>query len=471
MKQGFDFKSIRFQTVAVAICLLLFFIVFTTVSLHRYWQYAAWYYDFGIFYQAISSVAQGREPVIDHFIFTNQNILGDHFHPLIFLVSPFVALFPQGETLLIFQTAFVTLSGLFVYLIAKELLKNKTEALAMLVVYLSFIGLHNALITEFHEIALLPLPLSIFFYGMVKKHKWWYIIGLIGVLLAKESTFIIPAWFGLVTAWKNKGIWRKIGLATTIFSGIYGLTVLYVLFPAINGKGYHYLAEAVDHSKQTSPFTPIKVQTVLKTLVSFGFFPLLSPETVPPIIFNWWSRFSSLAHTRHDLGMHYNAEIAPTLILGTVYGWMRFKKIVKKSYKKITKKQFELLLALFAVSALFFSTYILKSPALLFTNPAFYKHTENFEFLDRLITHIPEDGTVMAQTNIAAKIAYRKVYMLRNEYKQFDPDYIVVDTRDGQEPNIFLGVTFSKFINDLENDEDYEVIYDQGEQKIYGKVR
>jgi uncharacterized membrane protein len=30
-------------------------VVFSVIALHRYWQYATWYYDFGIFYDAISS--------------------------------------------------------------------------------------------------------------------------------------------------------------------------------------------------------------------------------------------------------------------------------------------------------------------------------------------------------------------------------------------------------------------------------
>lgn len=449
-----------------------FFGIFLTVSLHRYWQYAAWYYDFGIFYSAISAVAQGREPIIDHFIFTDQNILSDHFHPLIFLASPLVALFKTGETLLIFQAAFVALSGIFVYLTAKELLKNKTESFSILILYFSFIGLHNALITEFHEITLLPLPLMMFFYGMVKKQRWWYGIGLLGVLLTKESTFIIPAWFGLVMALKNTGRWRVVGAATTIFSFVYGAALLYLVFPAISGSGYHYLNETMTNQQNSPLFNDLKIATVSKTFLSFGFLPLLAPETLAPVFFNWWSRFSSVATTRHDLGMHYNAEIAPTLILGTIYGWQRLKillgRMAEKVGKSLKKNYFGYLSVVLALASLFFNVYILKSPALLFFNRAFYAHTSNLQFLDDLLQHVPDDGVIMAQTNIAAKLAYRKVYMLRDDYAKFSPDYIVIDTRDGQEPNNFLGVrNFDSLVRKLEKDPSYELYHSQGEQKIY----
>ena len=127
------------------------------------------------------------------------------------------------------QTLFVTLSGWYIYLSAKEILKNKLEAISILIIYFSFIGLHNALITEFHEITLLPLPLSIFFYGMVKKNKWHYFLGLFGVLLTKETTFIIPLWFGFLIAIKNKDQWRKIGFYTMAISIVYVSFVIKIL--------------------------------------------------------------------------------------------------------------------------------------------------------------------------------------------------------------------------------------------------
>lgn len=104
-----------------------------------------------------------------------------------------------------------------------------------------------------------------------------------------------------------------------------------------------------------------------------------------------------------------------------------------------------------------------KSPILLFGIPDFYKNTQNFEFLDRLIENIPDDGIIMAQTNIAAKIAYRKVYMLRGDYMHYPQDYIVIDYRDGQQPNNFYGAgNFGDIVRNLANDPNYELYYDQG---------
>lgn len=463
-------KKINKELIVLIAILSIFFIIFLTIALHRYWQYSAWYYDFGIFYTAISAVAQGKEPIIDHFVVTDKNIFADHFHPLIFIISPFLRIFRGGEVLLFFQTLFVTLSGIFAYLVAKEILKNKFESICFLIIYLSFVGLHNALITEFHEITLLSLPLMIFFYGMIKKNKGWYLLGLLTILLTKETTFIIPMWFGLLVAIKNKGLWRKIGLATIVGSLLYGLFVVYYLIPFFNdGESYSYLS-SLNTEVNNFVIDRLKIMTILKTFLSFVFLPILAPEILPPVIFNWYSRFAISAATRHDLGMHYNAEIAPILFLSSVIGWLRIKEFFLK--KKQAKASLFKIFAIFITGfSMFFSIHILKSPLLLFFNKAFYNHTKNFEFLDTLIENIPEDGVVMAQTNIAAKLAYRKVYMLRDNYADFQPDYIVIDARGGQEPNNFWDVRyFDDLLINIKNDPNYQLFYDQGEQVIYQKV-
>ena len=461
------------ENLIVLFIISLFFIIGATVSLHRYWQYEAWYYDFGIFYQAISSVAQLKPPIIDHFVFSDQVIWADHIHPLIFLLSPFVALFPRGETILVLQALFVSVSGFFIYKIANKYTQNFFESISFLVIYFSFIGLHNAVISEFHAITLIVLPLSMFLYGIVGKKINWYVMGLIGILLTKESTFIIPAWFSILLIIQNKGFWRKVGIVTLISSVGYGLFLLKVAFPFFNGLGYYYSSSgSADLLKFQTIFNTQTIKTMFYTLQSHGFLPILAPETLPPILFNWWSRFSGLATSRHTLGLHYNAEISPTLLLATVIGWQRIKKFKLKHIQFIKTHHFRIGLFVLAIFVGILNFQILKSPFLLFGNSAFYKHTNNFGFLDDLVSAIPEEGIILTQQNIAAKIAHRKVYMLRDNYYDIPHDYIVVDLREGQGSSNFYGVQYyDRFVEKISNDLNYKVIYNNEDQKIYKKLQ
>ena len=58
------------------------------VSLHRFWQFEVFYYDFGIFDSAIWKAAHFTAPIIDHFVVGGKVIFADHFSPSIFLLSP-----------------------------------------------------------------------------------------------------------------------------------------------------------------------------------------------------------------------------------------------------------------------------------------------------------------------------------------------------------------------------------------------
>lgn len=344
------------------------------------------------------------------------------------------------------------------------MLKNKLESFCILIIYFTFIGLHNALITEFHALTLLPLPLSIFLYSLTTKKPLLLILSWIAILLTKEITFIIPAYFGLYLTFKNKGYWRKLGLFITIISGIYGFSIIKFIMPMFSGQNHLYLSQATDGFTWSKLIELKKLKTILQTFLSYGFLPLFAPEILPPIIANWTSRFISDG-SRYDLGMHYNDEIAPTLIFATIIGYQRVKKKIRK---KLNHKSIKLGLLLTTIFSLFLNLYIYRSPMLMAFNKDFYLHTENFTFLDELLKNIPENGTVMAQHNLAGKLAYRKVYILRENYEDFQPDYIVIDTRKGQEPNNFLGIKdFNNLTELLANDSNYEIYYDQGEQKIY----
>ena len=105
--------------------IVAFIVIGILVSLHRYWQYEVFYYDFGIFDQAIWNVSQFRPPIIDHLVVGGKWIFADHFSPSIFLLAPLYWLTNRSEIILIVQAAAVGLSGFFLYRIGLLVLKEK----------------------------------------------------------------------------------------------------------------------------------------------------------------------------------------------------------------------------------------------------------------------------------------------------------------------------------------------------------
>src|SRR5438045_3174651 len=150
--------SLRFLThysnlIALGIT-VLYALAGSIVSVIRYWQYEVFHYDFGIFDRAIWSVSQFSPPITHHIVFGEKLIFADHFSPSIFLLSPFYWIFPKSEMLLIVQATAIAASGFILYLLGKNITKNSWYAIAIMLCYFLFVGLQNAIITDFHEIAL-----------------------------------------------------------------------------------------------------------------------------------------------------------------------------------------------------------------------------------------------------------------------------------------------------------------------------
>jgi uncharacterized membrane protein len=389
------------------------------------------------------------------------------------LVVPFLWIWPHPEVLLLVQTATVASSVVVLFLVVRMVLR-KIEwvqgytwpladwlAAVLMMQYVWFVGLHNALITEFHEVGLLPLPVSLLLYGMIAKRAGWLWIGVLLTLMVKETTFVIPGWFGLWMVWHYRGRWRRLGWMVSVAAAIYGLTVLFVIIPFFAGGDYYYLSEARESSGRWEALD-MKFATVWQSLASYGFLPLLAPDALVPVLANWLSRFQS-SYARLDLGLHYNAEVAPTLLFAAAFG---LKRILSRAKVRIAPLFFSLFVL--SVGVIVLSVLTLQSPIRLAIIPDFYRHTENFGFLERLLAAVPEHGLIMASHHLAGKLADRDVLMLRDNYWNYQPDWIVVDMRDGQEPNNFLGLQDpDRVFATLLGDPDYHIYYQEGHSYIF----
>ncbi len=179
-------------------------IIAITVSLHRFWQYDAFHYDLGIYDAAIWKVSRFKPPIIDHLVLGGKWNFADHFTPSIFLFSPFYWLTDKTEMLMVMQSLCVGVGLVFAYLIAKKLIKSKIMILALLLAFMTYIGLQNAIISNFHPIVAAILPLMICCWAMVnKKWKLWW-LALIILLGFKEDMAVVTASLGIYLFFKDK---------------------------------------------------------------------------------------------------------------------------------------------------------------------------------------------------------------------------------------------------------------------------
>ncbi len=465
-KQRFSIPSIILYTY-----LTFYSFAATLVSLHRFWQYEVFFYDFGIFDQAIWKVSRLQAPVIDHLVTGGKLIFADHFSPSLFLLSPLYWFTNRQEILLVAQALTVSASAFLIYKIGIKILKNQWLSLCTVIAYTLFIGLQNAIITDIHEVTFATLPLALTFYAIVMDRKKLYWVALIILLGFKENLFLVGIGIGLFILFQKKS-WKKIGLISILLSIVWGAMVIKLIIPFFSGGTFTYdpiLPTSLGELVNRFVDSPIKIHTLLISFGTFLFLPLLVSSFWFLFFQDFLTRFVPQAYTlRFGLGLHYSAILAPLLAISSIFALKSIQG--RPSLHKFLSISGLLLL----IIPLYLHQFKLHGPLGLAYNPAFYRHTKNFAFLDNLISKVPKGASVMTQNNLAVRFAHQPIYLLRDNWKIFAPDYIVLDLRDGQNPNNFFGLrikTKEDVYSELLLDNNYDIAYQTDQQFVFRKIR
>jgi len=456
---------------AAIIFIVLFITAGSIVSVVRYLQYETYYYDFGIFDRAIWEVSRFQAPIIDHLVVPGKLIFADHFSPGIFMLSPLYWFTNRQEMLLIVQAIFVGLSGFFLYDIGITVLKKRLPSFAVLASYFLFLGVENAVITEFHEITLSVLFLMMVFWSMVKGKQIWYVLSFVLLLTFKESLFTLAIGLSVATYILKPSL-RKPAIIMGSIAILYGLFMIKIGMPWLAGGNYQYGYTGSLLPWDIAPKlvnNSVKVHTILTTFWGFGFLPILSPSFYIAILQDFIIRFIPAGWDLHwGLGLHYSIQISAIMAVSSIFSFSLIQKLPK------IRRFIPLLSLLLLCNALVLYRFVLRSPFALVYNPAFYTHTKDFAFLDILIKQVPQNVSVMAQNNLAGRFTHQKVWLIRENYNYYKPDYIVFDLRPDQSPNDFFGfVTINNMVkvkNLLTLDKSYQLVYNTDYQYIFKRI-
>lgn len=428
------------------------------VSLHRYWQYNAFWYDFGIFDTTIWKLSRLHLPTVAQLAPPVGKIVwADHLNPSAIFLAPIYFLSDKAEIMFIAQVLAVSLSALVAYRISLRFVKNSLVRLALIGSYLGFVGMQNALYTDVHNIVFTLLPFMGVLWALYEKKWRLYWVFLAITVGFQESMAAVATMLGVfLLLRKDRNI--KMGLCTVVFGIVYGFVAMKIAIPFLNGGYYAYQPDVphVWYEWVTRFIFPadLKFRTIVLTLATFGFLPIATFSTLPLFIEHFFERFVlNAAATRWDLGFHYNALLSPVMFLAVVEFIIHFQK------KKIAGR----ILPLWAFGTLcmvfILHRFILHGPLLLATHPAFYQQTKTMKFLDNFVNEIPPTGLLMTQNNIAAHFTHRETILLRLGYEIIHPDVIALDIRPGQNANDFFPLSESdtkKLLNLLFLDSRYK---------------
>ncbi len=275
-----------------AAVLCVFFIVALIVSVARYQTYLDGF-DYTVFVQTLWHYSEFSAPSSS--VRDVNNILGDHFHPLLVVLTPLFWIWNNPAVLLFVQPLLFAISAVPLYLLAKRHF-GRNSALCISVAYLASHGIQFALFFDFHEIALAVPLVSLLIYAIDREQYRIVAVSAVALCLIKEELILMVAMAGIILVVRNKQY--KLG-AAMFFAALAFLAVLTkVIMPAIAGQHRYYAywtydsygANAVDMVKNIvmSPFRFIdkawgditgnttKTQTAWTLILSSGFTVFLS---------------------------------------------------------------------------------------------------------------------------------------------------------------------------------------------------
>ncbi|OGG15717.1 hypothetical protein A3D77_01680 [Candidatus Gottesmanbacteria bacterium RIFCSPHIGHO2_02_FULL_39_11] len=435
-------KIDRIEFLLIILFVFLYSLAASLVSLNRYWQYNAFWYDFGILDTTIWKLSRFQFPFISQLNPPFGKIVwADHFNPSVIFLSPLYWFTKKPEIILISQSLFVGLSACVAYLMAQKFIKNRIVRISLIVSFLGYVGLQNALYTDVHNIVFSLFPLMLTLWAMYQKKWKLYWIFLIITTGFQENMAVLAIMLGLfLLLKKEKEV--KVGLLTILFGFIYVLLATKILIPFLGGNYvYQPAVPHVWYEWITRFFYPtgIKFRSIILTFATFGFLPIASFASFPLIIEHYLERFVlNTAATRWDLGFHYNALLSPIMFLSSL-------ELIIRIQKSTVLKKFLSFWALGTICiVVFLHRFYLHGPLMLATHPVFYQETQDAKFLDRFISQIPRSGLLMTQNNIAAHFTHGNTILLNKNYEIIKPDAIAVDLRDGQNANNFFPLSFSE---------------------------
>ena len=108
-----------------------------------------------------------------------------------------------------------------------------------MICYFLFVGLQNAVITDFHEITIATLPFMLTYLAIISKKVKWYFLFLLITLGFKESNFLLGLGVGVSLYLLDKSL-LKIAVLTCIISLFLGFMAINYIIPFFSGGIYQY---------------------------------------------------------------------------------------------------------------------------------------------------------------------------------------------------------------------------------------
>lgn len=429
----FFHEWIRNNRVFVAVAIICF-IAYLLISITKHYHFNSTGFDLVIFDQAVRNYSDFNAPASTFRGY--ENLLGDHFHPILVLLAPLYWIVDSLVMLLIAQAVLIVSAGIPVYLFSKSKL-GKTPAILLGVAFFLSPILLRAIYFDFHEIAF-AIPLIAWSIFLIDRKRFgWMYVPILLLLLVKENLSLLVAFFGIYLLFQRK---IKHGAIIFIIGIIWFFLATKVFIPFFAGGNgefnyWTYSELGADPLSAvlgiiTNPllflsllFVPlVKLLTLAKTFVVFLGFTFLSPIIIlaTPLLLE---RLLSSNENYWQFNFHYGAVLAPILVMAAADGIYR-----TRNFRAISKYFKQLKIVLPAIFAGISLAIFAATPMNFIFQPSNYSLTSFERAGHTVLSKIPTDTSVCTTNHIAPHLGRHTLTLIGFDalpHKDLSCDYIV----------------------------------------------
>lgn len=473
----FDLKfNVKREKFWLAFMILGYIVLYGSHNIYLHQEFGTRAFDFAIYDQGVWKIAFGHS--LHGSINEFNHVFGAHFSPILIAMAPLYWVWNNPIMLILAEIVIVAMGAIPAYRISRRNVGSGFFALAIVFMYLIFLGNRGGLSFPFHPQTLIA-PMALFAYDFFEQRKWlWHGIFLALLLSTKENAGNLVALWGLFLILFNRKYW-KLGIFYIIFGLSWLIMATKLIVPHLNGGEYGFFFYknlgsnpiAVLKTLFRDPFYVIKdifdhsmkVETFFSVLISGGFLMFLSPY----FMFMLPGIFEQLLSTKPAMWVnfvYYSSPLAFGLVLGVVFG---VKSILNNNmvlkYFGGNKQRLVNFLSIFLVvnGVTLFATYSFL-PILRDGHLIKYEQKEEFRKASQMI---PADASLSAQSHLVPHLAHREViyrYPTVREAK-----YILLDTGYTKSPYDEAG--FRIVIENLLKDKNWGLVFSKGKILLFGK--
>lgn len=213
----------RLATRAAWVITALAFLLFAFVAIRQHDTFHTRARDMGIYAQVIWNTGQGR-PFESTLLEDNRLHIAEHIAPVMALIAPLYALFPDPRLLLLLQQGSLAAAGLPLFFWARPRVGD-LAALGLLVGYLLMPATSRIAFSEFHPVVVAALPVALGVRAVLEGRARAAVVWLLLALLCEEETAPIVGAAGAYL-WLRHRQWTGFGLGALAAAWLLILTLV-----------------------------------------------------------------------------------------------------------------------------------------------------------------------------------------------------------------------------------------------------